>query len=179
MKVAIIDYGSGNLHSAAKAFQKALTEIGKGTVIITSDPKEIEQSSHVVLPGVGSFRQCKNAVLSISGMMDSLKTHVSIKKQPFLGICVGMQLMAELGEENGKTKGFGWIRGSVVPLAPPRFANLKIPHMGWNDLEISKPVHPVLADIPDFAHAYFVHSFHFNAKHPSDVLAQVDYGEPI
>ncbi|MAI11780.1 MAG: imidazole glycerol phosphate synthase subunit HisH [Rhodospirillaceae bacterium TMED167] len=175
--VAIIDYGSGNLRSAAKALERAASELG-GTVTITADPTALTSASHIVLPGVGAFADCREGLAAVDGMIDALTEQVYDSGKPFLGICVGMQLMAERGLEHGDTPGFGWIAGEVVPitLADP---TLKIPHMGWNNLSLISRSHPVLARIEDGAHAYFVHSYHVNAKNPSEVLAETDHGGPV
>jgi glutamine amidotransferase len=182
MKVALIDYGSGNLRSAAKAFEKVVGELakdlGRGDVVVTTDAKALDDATHIVLPGVGAFRDCRDGVLAIPGMMDALTRNVIEKKKPFLGICVGMQLMARWGREHGDTEGFGWIAGEVARLTPSDAA-LKIPHMGWNDLHFDPNAHPVLESLTPGAFAYFVHSYAMRAENPSDVLATVDYGGAI
>lgn len=178
MNVAIIDYGSGNLRSAAKAFEQAARSVGGGTVSVTNDPAALTEASHVVLPGVGAFADCKAGLAAVAGMIDALQEAVIARAKPFLGICVGMQLMADWGREHGDTTGLGWIAGEVAPLKPDDH-NLKIPHMGWNQLNLSGEGHPVLADLPAAAHTYFVHSYGFQAADPSQVLATVDYGGPV
>ncbi len=178
MKVALIDYGSGNLRSAAKAFEKVAGELGGGDVVVTTDAKALDAATHIVLPGVGAFRDCRDGVLAIPGMMDALTRNVIEKKKPFLGICVGMQLMARWGREHGDTEGFGWIAGEVARLTPSDAA-LKIPHMGWNDLRFDPSAHPVLQSLTPGAFAYFVHSYAMRAENPADVLATVDYGGPV
>jgi imidazole glycerol-phosphate synthase subunit HisH len=179
--VAIVDYDSGNLHSAAKAFERAAREAGIDTAIcVTRDPDLVRRADRVVLPGVGAFADCRRGLDAISGMVQALNETVRARARPFLGICVGMQLMAERGREYEVTEGLGWIPGEVDRIAP-RDANLKIPHMGWNTLNPRRS-HPLLGDIPlgpDGLHAYFVHSFHMQAAEPSDVLADVDYGGPL
>ena len=182
MKVALIDYGSGNLRSAAKAFEKVAGELakdlGRGEVVVTTDAKALDAATHIVLPGVGAFRDCRDGVLAIPGMMDALTRNVIEKKKPFLGICVGMQLMAHWGREHGDTEGFGWIAGEVARLTPSD-VSLKIPHMGWNDLRFDPNSHPVLKSLTPGAYAYFVHSYAMRAENPSDVLATVDYGGAV
>ena len=181
MSVAIVDYGSGNLHSAAKAFERAARESGYGKPIaVTRDPDAVAKAERVVLPGVGAFADCKRGLEAIPGMVEALSDSVTKKSAPFFGICVGMQLMAERGHEHGVTPGFGWIEGEVDKIAPSDPA-LKIPHMGWNTLSMQKP-HPLLEDIPlgsDGLHAYFVHSYHLNVADGADLVAQADYGGPV
>ena len=175
--VAIIDYGSGNLRSASKALERAAGEMG-GSVTVTANPSALMSASHIVLPGVGSFTDCRNGLAAVDGMIEALTEQVQGGGKPFLGICVGMQLMAERGLEHGDTAGFGWIAGEVVPIAPVD-KTLKIPHMGWNNLSLGAHPHPVLARIEDGAHAYFVHSYHLNARDPSEVLAETDHGGSV
>jgi glutamine amidotransferase len=177
-KIVLIDYGSGNLRSAAKAFEKVARELGGGDVIVTTDAKQLASATHIVLPGVGAFRDCRDGVVAIPGMMDALSEAVIERKKPFLGICVGMQLMARWGREHGDTEGFGWIDGEVARLTPSDPA-LKIPHMGWNDLRFDGAVHPVLKSLTPGAYAYFVHSYAMRAADARDVLATVDYGGPV
>lgn len=178
MNVAIIDYGSGNLHSAAKAFERAARENDIVTsVIVTTEPAAILQADRVVLPGVGAFPDCRRGLLAIDGMAEALHEVVQNRGRPFLGICVGMQLLAERGLEHGVTAGFGWIRGTVSPIEP-NDPKLKIPHMGWNNLELRRS-HPVLEGIPmgeNGLNAYFVHSFHLMTVESEDVIATTDYG---
>lgn len=175
--VAIIDYGSGNLRSVAKALERVASELG-GSVTVTADPSALISASHIVLPGVGAFADCRNGLAAVNGMIDTLAEQVHDGGKPFLGICVGMQLMAERGLEHGDTPGLGWIGGEVVPIAPAD-PTLKIPHMGWNNLSFSGCPHPVLARIKDGDHAYFVHSYHLNARDPSEVLAETDHGGQV
>jgi glutamine amidotransferase len=178
MSVAIVDYGSGNLHSAAKAFERAARELDKAEAIkVTSDPAQVAAASRVVLPGVGAFADCRRGLAAVPGMEDALRHAVLEEGRPFLGICVGMQLMATRGREFEVVDGLGWIDGEVVPLTPDD-PGLKIPHMGWNELRIVR-AHPLFAGLPAHAHAYFVHSFGFAAARAEDVLATVDYGGPV
>lgn len=179
MTVAIIDYGSGNLRSAAKAFERAVEEAGLDLqVVVTSDPADLGGASHIVLPGVGAFADCRRGLAAVEGMEAALEEQVIGEKKPFLGICVGMQLMADIGREHEDTPGFGWVPGEVIVMTPSDPA-LKIPHMGWNDLTVKTPPHPFLAGIEDGSHVYFVHSYVFQAADASDVLASVDYGGPV
>ena len=181
MSVAIVDYGSGNLHSAAKAFERAAREIGHAEAIhVTSDPDTVARASRVVLPGVGAFADCRRGLDDIDGMVEALNENVLQRGAPFFGICVGMQLMAERGREYQVTPGLGWIAGEVDRITPSD-ASLKIPHMGWNTLDMLK-VHPLLADLalgPDGLHAYFVHSYHLKTSKPDELVAQADYGGPL
>jgi glutamine amidotransferase len=179
--VAIVDYGSGNLHSAAKAFERAARESGQGeAIVVTRDPNQVERAERVVLPGVGAFADCRHGLAAIPGMVDALNDSVRKKGRPFFGICVGMQLMAERGREYEVTPGLGWIAGEVDRITPDDAA-LKVPHMGWNTLDVARP-HALLDGIPTGAgglHGYFVHSFAFRAGRDEDVVAQTDYGGPI
>jgi imidazole glycerol-phosphate synthase subunit HisH len=181
MTVAIIDYGSGNLHSAAKAFERAARESGHDQpIVVTSDPDAVRRADRVVLPGVGAFADCKRGLDAVPGIVAAMEEIVRGKGRPFLGICVGMQLMAERGREYEVTPGLGWIPGEVDKIAPSDPA-LKVPHMGWNTLAARAP-HPLLDGIPlgpDGLHAYFVHSYNLNAAEPADLLAQADYGGPV
>jgi glutamine amidotransferase len=176
--VALIDYGSGNLRSAEKALVRAARESGSGhAVLVTAEPDVIAKADHIVLPGVGAFADCMTGLTSISGMRDALEDAVLRRGIPFLGICVGMQLLATIGREFGETEGLGWIDGEVVKLAPADPA-LKIPHMGWNDLRLARP-HPLFEGIADGADVYFVHSYQFHTEDESAVLATTDYGGPV
>jgi glutamine amidotransferase len=179
MRAAIIDYGSGNLRSAAKAIERAARELGGGEVVVTADANELARATHVVLPGVGAFRDCRDGLTAIPGMAEALARTVTQEKKPFLGICVGMQLMADVGREHGDTPGFGWIQGEVARIAPKPEGRFKIPHMGWNALQIDPSAHPVLKGLQNGGFAYFVHSYAFCAKRPDEVLARVDYGGPV
>jgi glutamine amidotransferase len=180
-RLVIIDYGSGNLHSAAKAFERAARESEAHVGIsVTADPAAVEAADRIVLPGVGAFADCKAGLDAVSGMRDALEAGVREKGRPFLGICVGAQLMAERGLEFRITPGFGWIKGDVKAIEPADPA-LKIPHMGWNTLDVINP-HPLLAGIetgPQGLHAYFVHSFHLVTPDPGALVAQADYGGPV
>ncbi|WP_376957877.1 imidazole glycerol phosphate synthase subunit HisH [Azospirillum sp. A26] len=176
--VALIDYGSGNLRSAAKAIERAAGEADASyTVLVTSDADAVRRADRVVLPGVGAFADCKRGLSEVPGMLEALEEVVHRRGRPFLGICVGMQLMAERGREYGVTEGLGWIAGEVVKLEPADPA-LKIPHMGWNELNIRHP-HPVLAGLPEGSHAYFVHSYQFRLADPDTLIASADYGGPF
>ncbi|MGN6460305.1 MAG: imidazole glycerol phosphate synthase subunit HisH [Pseudolabrys sp.] len=178
MTVAIIDYGSGNLHSAAKAFERAAHDRGAGdTIVVTRDPDAVARADRIVLPGVGAFADCRAGLDAIDGMVGALDHAVRKKGRPFFGICVGMQLMAERGNEYRVTPGLGWIAGEVNKIKP-NDASLKIPHMGWNTLD-RKRAHPLLAGIPETLHAYFVHSYALDAVRADDVIAQADYGGPV
>jgi imidazole glycerol-phosphate synthase subunit HisH len=181
VSVAIVDYGSGNLHSAAKAFERAARESGhEQPIVVTSDPDAVSRADRIVLPGVGAFADCRRGLDEIAGMVDALKQSVRKNGRPFFGICVGMQLMAERGREYQVTPGLGWIAGEVDRIAPSD-PNLKIPHMGWNTLNMIKP-HPLLEGIPTGAnglHAYFVHSYELNPSQRGDLVAQADYGGPL
>jgi glutamine amidotransferase len=177
--VAIIDCGSGNLRSAAKAFERAAREAGLNVaVIVTDDPEIVRRADRVALPGQGAFAAVLAGVDGKPGLRDALEEAVMIRRRPFLGICVGMQLMATWGLEHGARAGFGWIPGEVAPLAPADSA-LKVPHMGWNDLVLDRPGHPVLRGVASGDHAYFVHSFRFVCADPADLIAHADYGGPV
>jgi imidazole glycerol-phosphate synthase subunit HisH len=183
MDVAIIDYGSGNLRSAAKAFAWAADQAGDTRSIrVTSNPGDLRSAGHIVLPGVGAFADCMSGLNAIEGMREALEEQVIRAGKPFLGICVGMQLMADSGHEHETTKGFGWVSGKVEALAPapnldgrPR----KIPHMGWNQLHLAGSGHPVLAGLEKGAFVYFVHGYHMVSESPADVLATAEYGQSV
>jgi glutamine amidotransferase len=177
-KTVIIDYGSGNLRSVAKAFEHAKKNISVEEVVVTNDPAELSSASHIVLPGVGAFADCKAGLEAVPGMIEALDEQVTQNKKPFLGICVGMQLMATRGLEHGETAGFDWIAGEVVEIKPSD-ASLKIPHMGWNALDFKSNAHPVLAGFEAGVHAYFVHSYYFAATSSENVLVSVDYGGSV
>ena len=174
MRVALIDYDSGNLHSAAKALVLAGQEAGV-TVEVTSDPKVVAQADRIVLPGDGAFPACREALSAVPGMVDALENAVLHRAVPFLGICVGMQMLAEVGHEYRDTPGLGWIGGEIEAIDAP---GLKVPHMGWNDLAILRP-HPVLEGVATGDHAYFLHSWQFRVTDPADLLATADYGGPV
>lgn len=181
MSVAIVDYGSGNLHSAVKAFERAARESGSGeSIVVTSDPEAVRRADRIVLPGVGAFADCRRGLDAVSGMVDALEESVRRKGKPFFGICVGMQLMAERGREYQVTQGLGWIAGEVDKIAPSD-KSLKIPHMGWNTLETQRK-HPLFDGIAlgsQGLHAYFVHSYQLKPKERGDLLAETDYGGPL
>lgn len=199
MRVAIIDYGSGNLRSVAKAFEHVGAEID-----VTSDASALTKATHIVLPGVGAYADCMRGLKAVPGMLSALQEEVQFRQKQFLGICVGMQMLFEQGHEHGTHNGLGWLKGEVVLLEPSPSGRgqgegntrsalptsphpgplpdgegaLKIPHMGWNELEITTP-HPLLKGLENGAHAYFVHSYHALCKTPSDILATVTYGQNI
>jgi len=181
MTVAVIDYGSGNLHSAAKALERASRESGAGEpILVTNDPDAVRRADRVVLPGVGAFADCRHGLEAVPGMVEAMTEAARERAQPFLGICVGMQLLAERGLEHGITEGLGWIKGEVDRIAPSDAA-LKIPHMGWNTL-ISRKNHPLCDGIalgPAGLHAYFVHSYQLAPADKNDLVADTDYGGPI
>jgi len=181
MRVAIVDYGSGNLRSAAKAFERAARDAGlDAAVAVTADPAIVATADRIVLPGVGAFADCRRGLDAVPGMVETLRETVEHGGRPFLGICVGMQLMAERGLEYETSEGLGWIAGDVVRITPSDPA-LKIPHMGWNTLTVRRP-HALLAGIPtgpEGLHAYFVHSYHLAAADPATVVATADYGGPV
>ncbi len=180
-RVVLIDYGSGNLHSAAKACERAARESGAASqIIVSSKPEDVARADRIVLPGVGAYGDCKRGLAAIPGMLEALQDAVRVRRKPFLGVCVGMQLMADRGLEFETTEGFGWIKGEVRAITPADPA-LKIPHMGWNTLDVRSP-HALLDGIPTGAqglHAYFVHSFHLAADEPRVLVAETDYGGPV
>ena len=181
MTVAIVDYGSGNLRSAAKAFERAARESGADDrVLVTANPREVASADRIVLPGVGAFADCRAGLYGVPGMVDTLQREVIERAKPFLGICVGMQLMATRGVEYGIHAGLDWIAGDVVRIEPENRPGerLKIPHMGWNELLELKP-HALLEGLKAHDHAYFVHSFQLKATKPQTLLATTDYGGPI
>ncbi|GMG82519.1 imidazole glycerol phosphate synthase subunit HisH [Paralimibaculum aggregatum] len=176
MTTAIVDYGSGNLRSAEKAFQRVAEERGAGgPILVTGDPEAVARAERVVLPGVGAFADCRAGLMAVDGMMDAIAERADAG-HPFLGICVGMQLMATRGLEHGETPGFDWIHGDVVRIEP-NDPELKVPHMGWNELLVDE--HPLFAGIEPGAHAYFVHSYHLRPRNPEHRLAHVHYGEMV
>jgi glutamine amidotransferase len=179
--VAIVDYGSGNLHSAQKAFERAARESGfAGLIAVTSDPDAVARADRIVLPGVGAFADCRRGLDAVPGMIEAMTGAVHGKARPFLGICVGMQLLATRGLEHAVTPGLDWIAGDVAALEPED-KSLKIPHMGWNTLD-ARQNHPLLADIPTGSaglHAYFVHSYAFRPASQERVIAATDYGGPV
>lgn len=181
MSLAIIDYGSGNLHSAHKALERAAHEAGfKDDIKVTANPDDVFNAERIVLPGVGAFADCRHGLESVPGLLAALTAAVREKARPFLGICVGMQLMAARGLEHETTEGLGWIEGEVAALEPDD-PQLKIPHMGWNTLDVAIQ-HPILDGIPtgrDGWHAYFVHSYGFRSVPASNLVAATDYGGQI
>ncbi|SMC89692.1 imidazole glycerol phosphate synthase subunit HisH [Rhizobium sp. RU36D] len=178
MRVAIIDYGSGNLRSATKAFERAAREAGIDAVIHLTDKADaVASADRIVLPGVGAYADCRRGLNAVDGMTDALIEAVEQKARPFIGICVGMQLMSSRGLEKTVTEGLGWIKGDVVEMTPDD-PNLKIPQIGWNTLDLKRP-HPIFEGIktgPDGLHAYFVHSYHLAAENPDAVIATTNYG---
>jgi imidazole glycerol-phosphate synthase subunit HisH len=181
MDVAIIDYGSGNLHSAAKAFERAASEAGTGQkILVTRDPEAVRRAGRIVLPGVGAYADCMDGLARVEGMLEVLEASVRREGKPFLGICVGMQLLSERGHEYKVTEGLGWVPGEVRMIEPSD-PSLKIPHMGWNTLN-ARQEHPLLEGIPsggDGWHAYFVHSYAFTGAADGAILADTDYGGPV
>ncbi len=178
MRLALIDYGSGNLRSAAKAIQRAAAEDGVALdLAVTNRVEDVAAADRIVLPGVGAFADCYRGLAALDGMVEALNQRVIGQGRPFLGICVGMQLMASIGREHGEHKGLGWIPGAVEKIAPAD-AGLKIPHMGWNELRVLQQ-HPVLAGLADGAHAYFVHSYQMKPQDAAVILADTDYGGPV
>lgn len=176
MTCAIIDYGSGNLHSAEKSFQRMRREAGGPEIIVTSDPEVVRTADRIVLPGVGAFADCQAGLMAAQGMVEVLRERVDAGT-PFMGICVGMQLLATVGREFGETPGLDWIPGAVTALTPSDPA-LKVPHMGWNELHIDQP-HAIFDGVQAGAHAYFVHSFHLTPDNMAHRLAHVDYGTEV
>jgi glutamine amidotransferase len=181
VSVAIVDYGSGNLHSAAKAFERAAREAGADeTIVVTRDPAAVASADRVVLPGVGAFADCRRGLDAVDGMIAALDEAVRQRGRPFFGICVGMQLLAERGREYEVTEGLGWIAGEVDRIAPSD-PKLKIPHMGWNTLELARE-HALVKGLPLGANglnAYFVHSYELKVANRADLVAQADYGGPV
>ena len=177
MQTVIVDYESGNLHSAQKAFQRMADETGAGQVIVTSDPDTVRGADRIVLPGDGAFPACRKELFDHRGLFEAMEEAVITHARPFLGICIGMQMLATRGLEYTPTPGFDWIGGQVERITPAD-ASLKVPHMGWNDLVIDTP-HPVFDGITTGDHAYFVHSYHMRVTNPAHLLAHVDYAGPI
>ena len=177
MTTVIVDYESGNLHSAEKAFQRMAAETGAGAVVVTSDPEVVAAAERVVLPGDGAFPACRRALFARAGLFEALEEAALRRARPFLGICIGMQMLASRGMEYAETPGFDWIPGTVERIAPADAA-LKVPHMGWNDLVVDRP-HPVLEGIATGDHAYFVHSYQMRLADPAHRLAHADYGGPV
>jgi len=181
VSVAIVDYGSGNLHSAAKAFERAAHDAGLDQpIMVTDDPNAVASADRVVLPGVGAFADCRRGLDAVYGMVAALDEAVRYRGRPFFGICVGMQLLAERGREYEVTEGLGWIAGEVDRITPDD-PQLKIPHMGWNTLNVRRP-HKLIEGLalgPQGLHAYFVHSYEFKVAQRADLVAEADYGGPI
>ena len=178
-RMVIVDCGSGNLRSAAKAFERAAAESGRSvSVAVTNDPETVRTADRVALPGQGAFAAVLAGVAAVPGLREALEEAAIRRARPFLGICVGMQLMADRGLEHGQHAGFGWIPGEVVPLVPAD-PTLKVPHMGWNDLVLDRPDHPVLAGIRAGDHAYFVHSYRFACADSRHCFARAEYGGPV
>ncbi|XDA96744.1 imidazole glycerol phosphate synthase subunit HisH [Sulfitobacter sp. LCG007] len=177
MLTVLIDYESGNLHSAHKAFERMARETDAGEVVVTSDADVVARADRIVLPGDGAFPACMAALKGHGGLFAAMVEAVEVRGRPFMGICVGMQLMARMGHEYADTDGLGWVAGEVERIEPSE-RSLKVPHMGWNDLVIDQP-HPVFEGIQTGDHAYFVHSFHMALDDPEDRLAHVDYGGPV
>lgn len=184
MKIVLVDYGSGNLRSAAKAFEQASADSRvAATIDVTADAAAVAAADRVVLPGVGAFADCKAGLEAVPGLVDALQEAVIAKARPFFGICVGMQLMTTIGFEHGETDGFDWIAGRVEALTPsddagPGGTGPRIPHMGWNRLNVTTP-HPVLTGLGDDPFVYFVHSYHVVCEDPEMVCATVDYGQTV
>jgi imidazole glycerol-phosphate synthase subunit HisH len=177
MLTVLVDYDSGNLHSAEKAFQRMALETNAGEVLVTSRPEDVARADRIVLPGDGAFPACRRALGTYGGLFEAIEEAVTTRARPFLGICVGMQMMASWGREYQDIKGFDWVAGEVVKITPADPA-LKVPHMGWNNLVLDHP-HPVLAGIDTGDHAYFVHSYHFRVEDKAERLAHVDYAGEI
>ena len=177
MRTVLVDYESGNLHSAEKAFQRMAQEVGGGEVIITSRAEDVARADRIVLPGDGAFPACRRALGAAPGMVEALEEAVLRRGVPFFGICVGMQMLASVGREYEEVAGLDWIGGAVERIAPGD-AGLKVPHMGWNDLVIDR-AHPVLDGVGAGDHAYFVHSYQFHVADPAHLVAHVEYGEPV
>ena len=184
MKIVIIDYGSGNLRSAAKAFERASLDAGlSANISVTAEAEAVVMADRIVLPGVGAFADCRAGLKAVPGLVDALVEATINKARPFLGICVGMQLMAEKGYENGEAEGFGWIPGAVRALEPsskggPAGTGARIPHIGWNALNIEN-AHPILSDLGSKPYAYFVHSYHLDCDNAAHLCATVDYGQTV
>lgn len=178
MTIAVIDPGSGNLRSVQKAFEKVADGLpGIGPIEVTQDAETVRRAERIVLPGVGAFGDVHAGLTALPGMMEALEDQVRVRKVPFMGICVGMQLMASVGREHGDHKGFGWLPGAVEPIEPT--GTRRIPHMGWNELLVEGAPHPVFAGLGPNPHAYFVHSYSYRAEDPADEALNVDYEGPI
>jgi glutamine amidotransferase len=177
MLTVLVDYDSGNLHSASKAFQRMAQEVGGGDVLVSARAEDVARADRIVLPGDGAYPACRRALGAVDGMVEALEEAVQHRAVPFMGICVGMQMLASMGREYEDVAGLDWIGGEVVRIAP-QDKSLKVPHMGWNDLVIDR-AHPVLEGLESGDHAYFVHSYHFLVADPAHLVAHVDYGGPV
>lgn len=177
MLTVLVDYDSGNLHSAEKAFERMAREVDGGEIRVTSDPDLVARADRIVLPGDGAFPACRAGLEGFAGLFEAIEEAVTTRARPFMGICVGMQLMATTGREYQDTAGFDWIGGEVVKITPSD-PTLKVPHMGWNDLVVDN-AHPVLDGVTTGDHAYFVHSYHMQVTDPATLLAHCDYGGPV
>lgn len=177
MTTVIVDYESGNLHSAEKAFQRMAAEADAGRVVVTSDPDIVRQATRIVLPGDGAFPACRKELFDHRGLFEAMEEAVKTHGRPFMGICIGMQMLADTGLEYTETPGFGWIDGTVGPIVPSD-PSMKVPHMGWNDLIINAP-HPILDGVDTGHHAYFVHSYHFQVTDPATLVAHAEYGGAV
>ncbi|MGE4612062.1 MAG: imidazole glycerol phosphate synthase subunit HisH [Paracoccaceae bacterium] len=178
MTTVIVGYNSGNIHSAEKSFQRMAQEVDAGAILVSSDPEDVRKADRIVLPGVGAFADCYQGLVGFEGLFAAIEERVLKDAVPFLGICVGMQMMATIGREHGQdTNGFDWIGGEVVHMRPSD-PDLKVPHMGWNELEVYGQ-HPLLDGISDGDHAYFVHSYHLEPSDPAHLMATVDYGGAV
>ena len=178
MTVAIIDYGSGNLHSAAKAFERATRSTeDPQRIVVTRDPDAVYRADRIVLPGVGAFADCRRGLDALDGMIDALTEAVRNKARPFFGICVGMQLMAERGLEHAVTEGFGWVEGEIARMVPA--GGLRLPQMGWNALNFVPGSHRLLDGLQVGDHVYFVHSYALANGNPREAIAMTDYGGPV
>lgn len=178
MLTVLVDYDSGNLHSAEKAFERMARETGAGQVLVSSRPEDVARADRVVLPGDGAFPACRRGLQSFGGLEQAVIEAATVRARPFLGICVGMQMLADWGREYEDVAGFGWVGGEVVKITPEDPA-LKVPHMGWNDLVVDGGAHPVLDGVATGDHAYFVHSYQFRVSDPATRLAHVDYGGEV
>ncbi len=177
MRTVLVDYEAGNLHSAEKAFQRMAAETGAGEILVTGDPDAVAGAGRIVLPGDGAFAACRAALEARPGLMAALHAAVIGRRVPFMGICVGMQMLADMGEEGVETPGLGWIGGAVRRIRPDDPA-LKVPHMGWNDLKVEQP-HPLLDGVATGDHVYFVHSYRFEVADRADLLATARHGAEI
>lgn len=177
MTTVLVDYDSGNLHSAQKAFERMAAEVGAGSVLVTSDADAVAKADRIVLPGDGAFPHCRAELFARSALAEAIVEAVTVKARPFMGICVGMQMMATTGHEYEETPGFDWVGGDIRKITPAD-PGLKVPHMGWNDLVIDRP-HPVLDGISTGDHAYFVHSYAMDVADPAHRLAHVDYAGEV